>query len=189
MASVVANVMLVATVKNLVPLKTTDIVLVRENQKTNQIYRIEPFVKGEQGFDVAMEAMAVRYIRNMLEIDRVTQDTRFAEAFAMTDIDFLKKFHSEHIDTKRIQEALKSGLTRSIIVESAHKMDSKGNQQKYAVDFIQIDKRDGVVIDQKQGRAFVHMDTRAKDVKAIDRYENPLGIVVLDMVVKEKATK
>lgn len=188
-AALIVIAVLVSAFKQLLPLKTTELVLIREDHNTNRMYRAEPFIKGEKSGDVAMEAMAVRYVRLMLEIDRVTQDERFDEAFKMTDRKFYKKFFDEHIKTERIQKALASGLTRSITIENAHKMDTKGDQDKFAIDLIQTDMRHGELVETKKLRAFVHMTTRPRTVKAEDRYENPLGIVFLDMVVKERANK
>lgn len=171
----------------LLPLKTTEIALVRSDSADNRLYRIEPIGKTVQGFDLVMESAARRYVRLLLEIDEVTQTERFREAFRMTDKVFYERFRKERIDTKAVQQALNSGLTRSITVESVDRIEAFGNTHKYAVDFVQTDERRGEVVEKRRLRAYLNMTTRPQEVREGDKYENPLGIKVLDLVLKERA--
>ncbi len=192
--SVAINVMLGAavtvtaqTIAALVPLKETEIALVRTYEPDDRLYRVEPISKDVDGFDLLLESKARRYVRLMLEIDPVTQTERFREAFAMTDKAFYERFKEERIDTKEVQKALSSGLVRTIRVESADALESYGDEYKYAVDLVQIDTLKGEEIQRKSLRAYLSMTTRPQDVRAEDKFTNPLGITVLDMVLKEKA--
>lgn len=171
----------------LVPLKETKIALVRSDPNDNRLYRIEPLRQDVDGFDVVMEDKARRFVRNLLEIDTVTQTERFREAFRMMDQRFYAQFKKDRIDSNKVQGAINSGLTRSITIESVDRMNSFQNTFKFAVDFVQTDTRKGEVIETQRLRAYLNMTTRPqKDVPVEDKYENPLGIVVLDLVLKER---
>jgi len=182
-----ALVMALNAIVILVPLKETQIALLRSDPQDNRLYRIEPLSKTVEGFDLVLEDKARRYVRLLLEIDSVTQTERFREAFRMTDRSFYEKFRKERIDTREVQNAVNSGLTRSITVESVDRIESFGGTYKYAVDFVQTDERKGELVEQKKLRAYLNMTTRPQaDISEADKYENPLGITVLDLVLKER---
>ena len=75
----------IGTIHGLVPLKTTEIALVRADPEENRLYRIEPLSRTVEGFDLVLEDKARRYVRQLLEIDPITQTKRFREAFRMTE--------------------------------------------------------------------------------------------------------
>ncbi|NQV48712.1 MAG: hypothetical protein HQ504_13155 [Rhodospirillaceae bacterium] len=179
-------VMALSALTTLLPLKTTEIALVRSDPMDNRLYRIEPIKQSVGGFDLLMESMARRYVRNLLEIDTVTQTERFREAFRMTDREFFERFRQERIDTDAVQDALDSGLTRSITVESVDRLQAFGGTYKYAVDFVQTDVRRGVHVETRKLRAYLNITTRPQEVIDADKYENPLGIIVLDLILKER---
>lgn len=195
-SSVVLNVILGACVIILVnalvetiPLiGQTRLALVRSDPEDNRLYRIEPLTKTVEGFDLVLEDKARRYVRLLLEIDSVTQTERFREAFRMSDKKFYEKFKKERIDTKKVQKALDSGMTRSITVESVDRIGSFKGTYKYAVDIVQTDMRKGNLVEPpKKLRAYLNMTTRQQSsVSEADKYENPLGITVLDLVLKER---
>lgn len=192
--SVAMNVALIAGLSvtvsafaHLLPLKTTEIALVRTDPDDNRLYRIEPIERSVQGLDVLLENMARRYVRMLLEIDTVTQTERFRQAFGMTDPGFYERFRRERIETGAVQDALDARLTRSITVESVDRIDAFGGTYKYAVDLVQIDHKAGREIARRKLRAYLNMTLRPRTVTAADKYENPLGITVLDLVLKERA--
>ena len=171
----------------LVPLKTTEIALVRADPEENRLYRIEPLSQTVEGFYLVLEDKARRYVRLLLEIDSVTQTLRLLEAFRMTDRGFYERFRRERIESQAVQDAIASGLTRSITVESVDRIDESGGIYKYAVDFVQTDERGGQVVERKRLRAYLSLTLRARDdVPEADKYENPLGITVLDLVLKSR---
>src|SRR3546814_18072429 len=69
----------------------------------------------------------------------------------MTDANYWKKFVREH--KSEIEDGIKSGLVRSITVESANRLEVSGRVYKYAVDFVHTDNRNCTVIEQKKVRA------------------------------------
>ncbi|NMM46492.1 hypothetical protein HH303_18520 [Rhodospirillaceae bacterium KN72] len=173
---------------HLFPLKTTEIALVRNDSVSNQLIRIEPISEDVDGFALLMEQKARWYVRALLEIDAVTQTERLRQAFVMTDDKFYEAFKKERIDSGAIQDAINSGLTRSITVESVDLIESyDDNKRKYAVDLVQTDTRRGDVVETKKIRAYLAMTTRPHTVREADRFENPLGITVLDLSLKERA--
>lgn len=167
------------------PLKETELALLRADPADDRVYRIEPISKDVEGFDLLMETAARRYVRNLLTIDEITQTERFKEAFRMTDDVFYKRFSDERFD--KVEEAINSGLNRSIVIESVDRIEStEDGAYKYAVDFVQVDERKGEVIERRKLRAYLNMTTRPHQVSEADKYENPLGITVLDLVLKER---
>ena len=174
-------------IATLVPLKTTEIALVHADAQDNRLYRIEPLSQTVEGFDLVLEDKARRYVRLLLEIDPITQTQRFREAFRMTDRAFYERFRKDRIESQAVQDAIASGLTRSVMVESVDRIDESGGIYKYAVDFVQTDERGGAVVERKKLRAYLSLTLRARDdVPEADKYENPLGITVLDLVLKSR---
>src|SRR3546814_10922458 len=60
----------------MLPLKTTVIALVRVNSNDDKVYRIEPLTQRTDGFDLVVESAAKQYVRDLLEIDPITQEMR-----------------------------------------------------------------------------------------------------------------
>lgn len=193
--SVVVNVGLLASVVvqanaigALVPLKTTEVALVRGFEPDDKLYQIEPISEDVQGFDLLLESMARRYVRLVLEIDPVTEGERRAEAARMSDGGFWRGFRRDRIDTKERSDALADGMVRHIVVDDATRLVSFDDDYKLAVDFTQIDERRGQEVGRKALRAYLSMTTRPQSVTAEDRFSNPLGITVLQFVLKERPT-
>ena len=173
------------TIHGLAPLKTVEVALVRADPADDRIYRIEPIGREVDGFDLLMEASVRRYVKLMLEVDAVSQKDRWLEAEAMTDPSFVEKFSRER--TPAVEEAVKRGLNRSIVVESAQRLSERDGVFAYAVDFVQIDERAGGEAGRKPLRAYLSVTTRPQEAREKDRFENPLGFTVLDLVLKEKS--
>jgi len=165
------------------------IALVREMEKSDKLYRIEPFSEEMDGFDNFIEGKAKRYVRLMLEIDNITQTERFNEAFRMTDMEYYKRFRKDRIDSGAIRSFLDEKGVRSITVESIERLDTKDDVYKYVVDFIQTDTFPGKKPDIKEARAYLSLTMRPQEVTQADKYENPFGVTVLDMALKEKRKK
>lgn len=170
----------------LVPLKTTEVALVRTYAPDDKLYRIEPITEEVDGFQLLLESTARRYVKLTLELDPVTQDERLREASRMTDATFSKRFYEERVKSGSIRKALDDGLTREVLIESVSRIESFGNDHKLVVDYVQVDRQRGEETGRKKLRAYLSMTTRPREVRKEDRYTNPLGIVVLDMTLKER---
>src|SRR3546814_9644547 len=94
----------------MLPLKTTEIALVRVNSNDDKVYRIEPLTQRTDGFDLVVESAAKQYVRDLLEIDPITQEMRRRTVMRMTDANYWKKFVREH--KSEIEDGIKSGLVR-----------------------------------------------------------------------------
>lgn len=175
------------TINNLAESFEPKIALLRVYEKDDKLYRVEPIEEDVEGFDILMEAKAKRYVRLMLEIDDVTQTERFKEAFRMTDTAYYKRFKKDRIDSGAIKDFMDAGGIRSITVESIDSIENEQGVFKYAVDYTQTDRFPGQKPEVKPARAYLTMTTRPHEVREVDKYENPLGITVLDMALKEKA--
>ena len=190
--SVVLNVVLMAgwhaavvAWSELLPLRRTEIALVRADPSDDRLYRIEPVVGGVAGLDLAMEAAARRFVRNLLAIDGATQTERFREAFKLMDDGFYARFAKERFAA--VERAIADGLNRSITVESIDRIETGTEIRKYAVDLVQTDERGGVAVARRKLRAYLSMTARPGEVSEAHKYENPFGFTVLDLVLKQRA--
>ena len=170
----------------LFPLTRTEIALVRYHEPDDRLIRIEPIQADVPGFTLLMEWHARRFVRLLVEIDPATQDERLRQAFIYADTSVYRQFKEDRIDTGALQKALDSKLIRSVRIESSEQLPSLGKAQKWAVDFVQRDERAGQLVEERRIRALLVLATRPDTVKPEDRFENPLGIVVTDFVLKER---
>lgn len=181
-----------SAISELVPLKEVQMGLVRIEARSDgmvpvdpaSLVRVLPVTKDTPGYDLVLEAFVRRYARILLEIDGASQDVRMREANLHSDADFWKKFIREK--KKEIDQAIDSGLNRSIIVESADRISERGGTYRYAVDLVQIDKRNGQLVETKNLRAYIPVVARPHTVKPEERFENPHGFRVLDVALKER---
>ena len=179
-----AVVVLATGLAELGPLKTTEYALVRSYGPDDRLYRIEPITQKVDGFELLLESQAQTYTKLVLEIDKPTQETRHRDAMLMTDGRFWKKLRHNRLQTKEMARALQDGLERKIHVLSANKVEGRESGYLMAVEFEQVDSRGEKEIGRKKLQAYLSMETRPGEVRETDRYINPLGIFVTDMVVK-----
>ncbi|GAK46699.1 conserved protein [Tepidicaulis marinus] len=177
---------LVSMFSVMLPLKETEIALVRTDPADDRIYRVEPITERTEGFQLLMESMASRYVQLVLAIDPVTSTERYREASRMTDRALSERLRKERIETDEVRDAIASGLTREIRVESVDGITSFGRDYKFAVDFTQVDTRGAETIQRKKLRAYLSMTTRPHETREEDKYMNPLGVVVTAMTLKER---
>lgn len=170
----------------MLPLKETQVALVRTYGPDDKLYQVEPISEDVEGFDVLLESMARRYVHLVIEIDPVTEAERRDEAARMTDRAFWKEFRRERIDTEERAKALQDGLIRTVRIEDATRLASFTDDYKLAVDFVAIDERRGKEVGRKELRAYLSMTTRPQSVAPEDRFSNPLGITVLNFVLKDR---
>lgn len=181
-----------AAIAELVPLKEVQLGLIRVEPRTDQAVTIDPaervrvlpITRETPGFDLLLESFVRRYVRILLEIDTVSQGDRMREANLHSDADWWKRFVAER--KKEIDRAQGTGLDRSVVVESADRISLHDGIARYAVDVVQTDKRDGQVVESKRLRAYIAVTSRPHTVRPSEKYENPLGIRVLDLSLKER---
>lgn len=169
----------------MLPLKTTEVALVRSYDANDKIYRIEPISRSVPGFDVALEGFAKRFARECLEVDSVTQVERMRWCSRSSDGKFFERFTKER--REQVEKDLKAGLTRSAPVDTAERLEAVGGTYKYAVELKYIDKRNGSLIEERQMRVYLNIAQRPQRVGPADKYENPHGFTVLDLSLKERA--
>ena len=96
-------------------------------------------------------------------------------------------YKKKYLDSGKVKKAINSGLNRSITVESVNKIETFGTTHKLAVDFIQTDERSGEIIEVEKLRAYLNITTTVqKALSVAEKYENPLGITIIDFVIKER---
>jgi type IV secretory pathway component VirB8 len=181
-----------SAISTLVPLKEVQLGLVRIEERDGRavpvdpasLVRVLPITKETPGFDLLMESFVRRYVRLLLEIDTVSQGDRMREANLHSDADYWKRFISDR--KKEIDRALDSNLNRSIVVESADRIAMKDGVARYAVDLVLTDTRNGSPVETKRLRAYVAVTSRPHTVRESEKFENPLGLRVLDLVLKER---
>ncbi|CCG42491.1 VirB8/TrbF family protein [Magnetospirillum molischianum] len=180
-----------AAISALVPVQKVQLGLVRVEPAGERtvpvdpasLVRVLPITRDTPGFDLLMESFVRRYVRLLLEIDRVTQGDRMREANLHSDGGWWKQFAARH---KEIERAVETGLNRSIVVESADRISLRDGIGRYAVDFVQTDARDGKSVETRRLRAYVAVTSRPHTVRDHEKYENPLGLRVLDLTLKER---
>ncbi|MHA7777199.1 VirB8/TrbF family protein [Roseibium sp. M-1] len=172
---------------SLVPLKETEIALLRADPSDDRIYRVEPISVEVDGFELMLEKLARRYVHQLLTIDDTTQNTRFKEVRTYSD----PAFFNTYVKTNKtiIEEAIEDGLNRSITIKGAYQVDAYDGVYLYVVEFLQTDRIGREQPKRRHLRAFLEMTPRPHDVTAAERFENPLGIRVLGLSIKEQASK
>lgn len=181
-----------SAVAQLVPCQKLDLGLVRIEPRDDRAERVDPaslvrvlpITKETPGFDLLMESFTRRYTRILLEIDAVSQADRMREANLHSDADYWKRFIADR--KKEIDRAQESGLNRSIVVESADRISMRDGVARYAVDIVQTDARDGKATESKRLRVYLAVTSRPHTVRQSEKFENPLGLRVLDLVLKER---
>lgn len=185
-------IVLAAAISELVPLQHLQLGLVRIEPRTDamvkvdpaSLVRIEPITKDVAGYDLMLESFVRRYVRLLLEIDKVSQTDRMQRAAMFSDGRFWADFGKERF--KAIEKALDSSLNRSIVVETADLVSRRGDISRYAVDFVQNDERKGEKVETKKLRAYLAVTARPQTVQKSEQFENPAGFRVIDLVLKER---
>ncbi|SFP08945.1 VirB8 protein [Cohaesibacter marisflavi] len=186
-AATLAIIVLVSTISELFPLKTTEFALLRVDPNDDRIYSVEPVSVKVPGYELMVEKIARRYVRDILAIDDVTQNERFNRVRRYSDSDFFNAYLKANKDL--ISRALGDGLNRSITVVGANKIVRYDDIYQFVVEFIQTDKIGRDKPKKRHLRAYLELEPRQQDVQEVDKFENPLGIRVLNMAVKEEPTK
>ena len=181
---VFVSVSMAGAITAMMPLKEIRVALLKTAPDDDRVFEVMPLEQSTEGFDLVMEAAARRFVKNILEIDEATQTLRFNEASAMVEEDFWNGWLADHTD--RIMAALDDGLEREIIVETTHRMEQRPEEWLVAVDFRQIDRFAGEISEERQLRAYLSMTVRPQQVRAANLFDNPLGVIILDMTVKER---
>ncbi|WP_102785574.1 type IV secretion system protein [Thalassospira sp. GB04J01] len=152
-------------------------------------FQIKPVIEDVNAFDVELEGKARRYVKARLEIDGVTQEERQREVSRMTERGEWIDFRNEWIDSGKISDAIAGGLDREIRIESANKVASLTGDYKFAIDFIRIDRRNGKPVGEPTKlRAYLSMVTSEQTVSLEQKYINPYGITVTDMILRARGS-
>lgn len=179
-----------SAIAQLVPLQKLKLGLIRIEPSTDRVVQVDPatrvrilpITETTEGFDLLMKSFVRRYVPLVKQIDPESQATRMHEARAYSDGDFWKVFAPERL--AEFKGAGKTGLVRSIVVETATRLPTGGKERLYAVDFVQTDQRGGEIVETRSLRAYLTVTTRPQTVPESESYENPLGIRVLNMTVQ-----
>lgn len=184
-ALIIALAVMVSTISTLLPLKEVQIALLRADPADNRIYRVEPISQDVPGFDLFMEMTVRNFTASVLTIDTVNAKPEIIatlDTFATRD--FNKKFYRRR--AAAVDEAIEAGLNRSITIESAALIGNYDGVRNYSVDFVQTDKRNGKFVERRKLRAVLKVITQPNTVQIKDKFNNPHGIRVADMVLKER---
>ncbi len=186
-AQLASIVVLVSVIAEMVPLKEkVPFWIIPANEDVVR-FQIKPVIEDVNAFDVELEGKARRYVKARLEIDGVTQKERQREVSRMTEKSEWEDFKREWIDSGKISQSIKDGLDREIIIESSNKVASLTGDYKFAIDFKRIDRRDGQQIGEPLSlRAYLSMVTSPKTVTLENKYINPFGVTVTDMILRTR---
>lgn len=186
-AATLAVIVLVSSITSLFPLKTTEFVLLRVDPNDDRIYQVEPVSVDVPGYELMVEKIARRFVREILTIDEVTQNSRFDRVRRYSDSAFFNTYIKENKDL--ISRALSDGLNRSITIQGANKIVRYDDIYQFVVEFTQTDRIGREKPTVRKLRAYLELAPRPQEVKEVDKFENPLGIRVLNMAVKEQPSK
>jgi type IV secretion system protein VirB8 len=181
-------VFLSSTISYLAPLKTTEFALVHTFGPDEQFYRVEPLSQDVNGFDIFLEKNMARWVRAALELDLPTQEVRWEEVVHMTDTALWRRLQRDHLDPGEVRKLLDQGVTRTIAVKDTSIIVEKEGVWLVAVDFTQRDFFKGEETRVRDLRAFLSVELRPRDVTKADRYLNPFGVTVVDVVLKEASS-
>ncbi len=187
-AMIIALAVMVSTIATLLPLKEVQIALLRADPADNRIYRVEPVAKDVPGFDLFMEMVVRNFTASVLKIDTINAKPEIVatlDTFATRE--FNKKFYRQR--AVAVDEAIEANLNRSIQIESAALIGDYQGVRNYSVDFVQTDRRNGKIAEIRKLRAVLKVVTQPDTVKTKDKFNNPHGIRVADMVLKERPAK
>ena len=173
-----------ATVSALLPLQDTRIALIKADPADDRIFAVEQVSSDTDGLRLALESAARHYVRALLEIDNATQKSRWDHARLYSSADFWNAWLDDHTD--RVTDALADGLVRAIEIETSNQLEQRDNEWLVAVDFRQVDRYGADAPDERSLRAYVQMQTNTQRVPAPRRFDNPLGITVLNVTVKHR---
>jgi len=187
MAMILALAVMVHSISTLLPLKEIQIALLRADPTDNRIYRVEPIAQDVPGFDLFMEMTVRNFVANVLKIDTVNAKP---EIIATLDTFATREFNGKFYRHRAaaVDKAIEKKLNRSITIETAALLSDFQGVRNYAVDFIQTDTQNGKAIETRKLRAVLKVSTYPDSVKTKDRFNNPHGIRVMDMVLKERPT-
>ena len=172
------------------PLKEVRFAFLREDVETNKVWRVEPVSRNVDGYEVLLEAKAREFVEDILPIDALTQAGRYGRAFKMATAQFYETFKRDRLDSGFMTEARKSSLNRSIRIEAVDVRQTPANPETHLVsaDVVQLDRfGNAEEAKEKRLRVFLEMTALPQIVSESELYTNPLGILVLNMTIKERS--
>lgn len=177
---------LVAALLAMLPLKEIRPALIMADSRDNMVYSVAPISPETNGFNLVLETVVRGFVVNALTIDPLSSDARAAKARTVMTAEYQQKYQKTFVDNGWLQDVMDSGLIRSIIIESTNHIDNPGSSARLlSVDYIQIDTRDNLELARKRMRAFLKLIGMPQSVPKDEIYNNPLGVFVLDMTIKE----
>ncbi len=182
--SMILNIVLVAVIFNLVPLKRVEPMLVTFSDKADQIVKIEPFSKGTRGFELMTEALAKEYVTMREEVllntevmaDRWGRLVRFRSSSPV---------YNRFVEEKQplLEQAKRNQITRTTKILSVNKFGQRSLRVEFeATDTSpRLDEPRRTTYEVIMQIAFI-----PQQVSFEDRYVNPLGFTVTKYSIREK---
>jgi type IV secretion system protein VirB8 len=182
--SMLLNIILVFTIFNvMLPLKRVEPFLVTFSQRDDQVVHIEPLTVRINGIDVLIEAMAREYVRVREEI--------------LTDQQEMQRRWVDYLKTRMPPEAYNAFLTR--VDAPFQELIERGISRKVEIDRVLRRSPNHLevyykTLDQdRSGRTLLATSWVARlkigfvqqEVTDAEKYNNPLGFVVLDYSVSQ----
>ena len=169
----------------ILPLKEIRLALLRIDPAESRIYQVEPISKQVPGFKLLLEQKAQEFVASLMKVDKVTQRERFTNAIDLSLPDLRKTIMRDFVESGLIDDLLQADIVRDItIVGVDHLISFSPDVWKLVVDYDQTDLKGTKRIEVKNLRAYLSMTTRPQTVTEAEKYENPLGIRILDMAIK-----
>lgn len=190
--------LLAAAIVQLVPLKEIQPMLLIGGSRDDQVWRVEPFVRGARGFELIVEKLAEQYVVQRETIDLQTEPTRWQQVEWMSSSAVWNSFRNE-MDARRnpqspYRQAEEHGLGRRIVPIVAAMLGPRQIQVEFERrDYHRLSgearTRSGEEISRRVFVATLSFELQEQVVRFEDRYQNPIGFTVVDYGYHEKAVR
>ena len=180
----------ISSFQAILPLKEIRLALLRIDPADSRIFQIEPISTKVDGFKLLLEQKAQEFVLNLMGVDTVTQYERFTKAIDLAHGQLPSRIIKDFKESGLVDSIIQAGIIREIKITGVdHILSYEIGVYKLVVDYEQIDRRKGELVETKQLRAYLSMTTMPQTVGEAEKYENPLGIRITDMAVKFRGTQ
>jgi Type IV secretory pathway, component VirB8 len=178
------NIIAVGFIISLFPLKEIQPMLLSVSDKADQIVKVEPLERNQQGIDLMIESLCRNYVFKRETFDLMSEEARYEElkAFSATEVmqAFLRQMNA---GDSALNERHVKHITRSVIIKSCAPM---GHTNLWQVEWEAVDVQEGDVLQKQVWVSNIEFDFVPKKVRYEDRFINPLGFEVIRYGVSRK---
>jgi len=186
-----SNLINLAVLYALLPLKEIRPYLIAVHPKSEQIVTIEPVNKGRLGFDILMEAMVRQYVLLRESIDFQTETVRWQKVYWFSEKSIYENFENlmkkENPDSP-FKKFYDRGITRLVKIVSSQCFGSVApNIWQVEWQARDTNLKSGKLISRTNYISTLTVSVMKQKVELNDRFINPLGFTVIEYSVSFKS--